>query len=104
MNQANRVTNQNQKIVFVTQRSQTPVGSVQQVPSSQNQSNTVVKFVSNAATLNQQKIVTSQQKLGIAHVQQQQPGLSMLPKVSFQQVPSKKIETSSVIEDLTHLE
>lgn len=66
MNQSGRVTASqgNQKIVFLTQRPQTP--NTQQPIQSQGQNpqqNTVVKFVSNANTSNQQKIVTTQQKL-----------------------------------------
>ena len=67
MNQTNRVTTPtgNQKIVFLTQRPQTPSGMVQQQSQQavQNQQNTVVKFVSNANTQNPQKMVTTQQKL-----------------------------------------
>lgn len=66
MNQAGRVTTPtgNQKIVFVTQRSQ-PQGNIHQSqPSVQPQQNTVVKIMSNANTQNQQqKVVGTPQKL-----------------------------------------
>lgn len=67
MNQGARVTTPsgNQKIVFLTQRPQTPAnqGHVSQPASQAQQQNTVVKFVSNANTGNTQKMVTTQQKL-----------------------------------------
>lgn len=66
MNQTGRVTTPtgNQKIVFLTQRPQTPSNAQQQnSQSNSNQPNTVVKFVSNAPTPNTQKLVTTQQKL-----------------------------------------
>lgn len=66
MNQTGRVTTPtgNQKIVFLTQRPQTPSNIQQQnQQNNPNQQNTVVKFVSNANTASTQKLVTTQQKL-----------------------------------------
>ncbi|KAI4466035.1 transcription initiation factor tfiid subunit 6 [Holotrichia oblita] len=66
MNQTGRVTTPtgNQKIVFLTQRPQTPSNIQQQnQQNNSNQQNTVVKFVSNTTTVNSQKLVTTQQKL-----------------------------------------
>ncbi|CAH1368277.1 unnamed protein product [Tenebrio molitor] len=107
MNQTGRVTNQinNQKILFVTQRPPTPSGNIQ--PSTQSQ-NTVVKFVSNTNTLNQQKIVTAQQKLGITHVSQgNQPPIAVVPKSNFQQNSNKmkteQMQSQPGIDDLSHL-
>lgn len=75
MNQANRVqtAQNNQKILFVS-RPQTPGGGlhqVQQNPTSQQ--NTVVKFVSNANTINAPKMVNAQQKLVVVGMQTSTP-------------------------------
>ncbi|KAJ3653243.1 hypothetical protein Zmor_012505 [Zophobas morio] len=104
MNQTGRVTNQinNQKILFVTQRPPTPGCQ----PSPQPQQNTVVKFVSNTNTLNQQKMVTAQ-KLGITHAAQAgQSPISVVSKSSYQQAPTKKpeqMQPPTSIDDLSHL-
>lgn len=108
MNQANRVGNpiNNQKIVFVT-RPPTPGGTPQPQPSQ----NTVVKFVSNASTLSQPKVMTTmttQQKLGLSHLGQgnQQP-IAGLPKINFQQNQPKpklpEISQQIQMDDLSHL-
>ena len=104
MNQTGRVTNQinNQKILFVTQRPPTPGCQ----PSPQPQQNTVVKFVSNTNTLNQQKMVTTQ-KLGITHAAQAgQSPISVVSKSRYQQAPTKKpeqMQPPTSIDDLSHL-
>lgn len=77
MNQPNRIqqAQSNQKIVFVTQRPQTP-GTVmhQTQQNSTSQQNTVVKFVSNPNTQHTQKIVQTQQKLVVVGMPTSSPG------------------------------
>lgn len=67
MNQTNRMAapSGNQKIVFVTQRPQTPASIHPSQPTVQNPQNTVVKIMTNANSSNpqQQKVVNPQQKL-----------------------------------------
>lgn len=124
MNQSGRVTTPtgNQKIVFLTQRSQTPGNSSQNQIGNQNQQNTVVKFVSNANTQNSQKIVTTQQKLvvvcmpgssstttvtsqGIINSGMNQSSIGMIPKSNFmqqhQKVQQQKDHVSHIVDDMS---
>lgn len=129
MNQTGRVTTPtgNQKIVFLTQRPQTPSNIQQQnQQNNTNQQNTVVKFVSNATTVNTQKLVTTQQKLvvvcmpssspnnittvntqstgtmlspGISQTNQQ--SISLVSKQSFLQQQKIKVEAMDIEEDVS---
>lgn len=120
-NPANRVgqSGQNQKIVFVTQRPQTPNTALPIVSSVPSQTNTVVKFVStpNAGHTSQKGMNTSSKILVVSmpnssqtntppvSTQNTQPPISVVPKPIFAQqgIKSEQIIPPPDIDDLSHL-
>lgn len=131
MNQQGRVTTPtgNQKIVFLTQRSQTSGNTIQTQQNPQAQS-TVVKFVSNSTTQNTQKLVTTQQKLVVVGMpnsnstttvsqgnsqsvtqmglmnQSNQQNMSVMSKSFMQQQQQQKLKeqlSAPAMDDLSHL-
>lgn len=97
----------NQKIVFLTQRSQN-AGVNQTQQNAQGQQNTVVKFVSNAPTSNQQKMVTTQQKLVVVCM----PNSNTTTSVSTQGLQTQMTQQQQIqlqkqlqqqVDDLSHL-
>lgn len=116
-NPTNRVPQsaQNQKIVFLTQRPQTPNVAHQVAPQTPVQQTTVMKFVTSAPTAQTQKVVTTTSKLVVAcsantaptvsqvQASGNQPPISVVQKSVFVQ---QGIATESIphdIDDLSHL-
>lgn len=119
-NPTNRVgtTGQNQKIVFVTQRPQTPNTVHQIVSPATSQTNTVVKFGSAANTVHTaQKTMNTTQKILVVSMptsshtntpptptQGSQPPISVVPKPIFSQQGIKsELQAPPDIDDLSHL-
>lgn len=104
---------QNQKIVFVTQRPQTPNTTHQIISSSSSQTNTVVKFVSTPGSVQSQKVVNTSSKILVVSGNQQnqqqaqaaQPPISVVPKPIFAQqtIKSEPGGPPPDIDDLSHL-
>lgn len=117
-NPGNRVQapGQNPKIVFVTQRPQTPITTHQIISSSSSQTNTVVKFVSAPGVQHpSQKVVNAASKIlvmnmpGASHTNtapsQTQPPISVVPKPMFAQqtIKVEQVVAPPDIDDLSHL-